>query len=125
MKELFLKRAKENLLAAELLLGKELFNASANRAYYAAFHVAITAIYSIGIEPKIEHKAVHSIFIDNYFNKKKILPSKLKSYLGDLRDKRNTADYKTGINKKSAKSQLDYAKQLVTNIFEVINDNKS
>ncbi|MDP2366338.1 MAG: HEPN domain-containing protein [Ignavibacteria bacterium] len=55
MKELFLERAKENLKAAELLFEQELFNASANRAYYAAFHAAIVAIMTAGVQPIIDH----------------------------------------------------------------------
>ncbi|MBX3045254.1 MAG: HEPN domain-containing protein [Candidatus Kapabacteria bacterium] len=69
MKESFRNRALENIRAAEVLFEQEFFNASANRAYYAAFHAAISAILSIGIEPKIEHKPVHSIFTENYFNR--------------------------------------------------------
>ena len=41
--EFFLK-AHENLLAAQLLLERGYYQASANRAYYAAFHAAIACL---------------------------------------------------------------------------------
>ncbi|MBI1923224.1 HEPN domain-containing protein [Candidatus Poribacteria bacterium] len=44
MKEKFLERAKENLKAAHLLFDNALYNAMANRAYYAASHAAIAAL---------------------------------------------------------------------------------
>ncbi|MBM2815274.1 MAG: hypothetical protein HW421_2036 [Ignavibacteria bacterium] len=113
MKESFIIRAKENLKAAELLYENCLYNASANRAYYAAFHAAIAGIYSIGITPDIDHKTVQSLFSDYFFNRRKIYPSKFKKYLKDLQINRNDADYKNGISKRIAKQQLSYSKELV------------
>jgi uncharacterized protein (UPF0332 family) len=39
------------LKIAELAYGIDCYNASANRAYYSAFHAEIAAIYSLGITP--------------------------------------------------------------------------
>ena len=44
MKDTFYLRAEENLVASEMLFDASLFNASANRAYYSAFHIA-TAVF--------------------------------------------------------------------------------
>ncbi|MBM2816065.1 MAG: hypothetical protein HW421_2827 [Ignavibacteria bacterium] len=101
MLESFLSRARENLRAAEVLFELELYNASANRGYYAAFHAAIVAIYSAGITPTIDHKIVRALFSDYFFNKRKILPSKFKDYLRELQNKRSEADYKSGVSKKN------------------------
>ncbi len=120
MKESFKNRALENIKAAESCFEQEFYNASANRAYYAAFHAAISAIFSIGIDTKIEHRPVHSIFTDNYFNRRKIISSKYKGYLGELQRKRNIADYKSGVGKKEAKEQLNNAKEFVEIILMVI-----
>ncbi|MBM2817281.1 MAG: hypothetical protein HW421_4043 [Ignavibacteria bacterium] len=120
MKETFLERAKENIKAAELLFENGLYNASANRAYYAAFHIAIASIFASGIIPNIDHKTVQTLFSDYFFNKRKILPSNYKRYLKDLQDKRNIADYKTGVSKKTAKNQLNDAKEFVELILGVI-----
>ncbi len=45
MTESFYLKAVENLEAAKLLYDNGLNNASANRAYYAVFHISIAAIY--------------------------------------------------------------------------------
>jgi uncharacterized protein (UPF0332 family) len=120
MKELFKNKALENIKIAEIAFDNDCFNASANRAYYAVFHAAIAAIYSIGKEPGIDHKAVRTIFSDNFFNRRKIISAKYKGYLKELQDKRNKADYHEGVSKKIAKKQLLQAKELVEIIFEVL-----
>ncbi|MBM2815037.1 MAG: hypothetical protein HW421_1799 [Ignavibacteria bacterium] len=120
MKETFLQRAKENLKAAELLFDNGLYNASANRAYYAAFHAAITAIFSSGILPDIDHRTVQTLFAEQFCNRRKILPSKYKSILQDMQKIRNDADYKDGINKKLSKQQLKSANEFLKIILEAI-----
>jgi uncharacterized protein (UPF0332 family) len=120
MKETFLLRAKENLLATELLFEDGLYNASANRAYYAAFHAGIAAIYTAGVEPVIDHRTVQILFSEYFFNRRKILSSKFKGYLKDLQHIRNIADYKEGVSKNIAKQQYKNAKEFVEIIFKVI-----
>ena len=120
MKETFLERAKENIKAAELLFENCLFNASANRAYYSAFHVAIAAIFASGTTPEINHKKVQALFADNFCNRRKILPSKYKGFLLEMQAIRSDADYKSGVSKKTAKQQLKDAKDFIELIFEVI-----
>ena len=44
----------------------------------------------------------------------------LEPPLSELQDKRNIADYKAGVSKKTAKQQLKDAKELVYLILEVI-----
>ena len=68
MKESFKSRAIENLEAAELLFENGKYNASANRAYYAAFHLAIAALFSNSIKPNIDHRSVQSLFSDLFFS---------------------------------------------------------
>jgi uncharacterized protein (UPF0332 family) len=126
MKESFLKRAKENIEAAELLFNNDKFNASANRAYYAAFHAAIAGIFDLVKDFKSDHKKVRSLFSDLYVNRRKILPSKYKEYLYDLQRIRNLADYGKGINAKQAKNQLKQSKEFVELIFGILkNENES
>jgi uncharacterized protein (UPF0332 family) len=123
LKETFLNLAKENILAAELLFDNNMFNASANRAYYAAFHIAIVYLFEKAFEPKIDHKNVLSLFINEFINKKKTFPSKLKQDFYDLQGNRNDADYKSGISKKTALFQLKIAKEFFdTIIMEIKNE---
>jgi uncharacterized protein (UPF0332 family) len=122
MKEKFLNRAKENLKASELLFDAELYNASANRAYYAAFHIAVFAIYSAGVEPAIDHRTVLSLFSDLFINRRKIFSSKYKVLIYDMQNIRNVADYGIGINKIKAIKQLKHAKafyELIIGEFNV------
>jgi len=120
LKELFINRALENIKCAELAYENDLFNASSNRAYYAAFHISIAALYAIGVDPRTDHKAVQIMFSDNYFNRKKVLSSKYKGYLTELQRIRNIADYQNGVTKKDANTQLKKAKEFVEIILKVI-----
>jgi len=90
-----------------------LYNASANRAYYAAFHAAIAALAAIGIETDaISHPATQSLFNNELIRRRKIYPSHLKSYLKNLQDKINRADYKgVFLSKTVASRQLRNAKE--------------
>lgn len=45
----FLDKARENAKAAELCAAQALYNACANRVYYAALHTAIAALAQRGI----------------------------------------------------------------------------
>jgi uncharacterized protein (UPF0332 family) len=106
MKESFYNRANENLKAAELLFDAGLYNASANRAYYSAFHVTIAYLFDKGFEPVIDHKNVFSLFINELINKKKIFPSLYSKLIYELQDNRNLADYESGISKRKSVNHL-------------------
>ncbi len=109
MKDLFLPRAKENLLAAERLFELDLYNASANRAYYAAFHAALVVLSQNGFTPIIDHKVVQAMFSGELINRRKIYPAHIKQSLQQLQDVRNNADYKGGVGKNKAAEQLKKA----------------
>ncbi len=115
MKNEFLNKANENLIAATLLFENELYNALANRAYYAAFQAAVAALANIGIETvSHSHKATQAHFAAELIKRRKIYPSHLKSYLRNLIDVRNDADYEQkSVSKKVALRQLKKAKEFV------------
>ena len=59
----FLKKAQENLMAAQLCFERECYNACANRIYYAALQAAVAAIAAEGIkQDKVDHKQAQSDF---------------------------------------------------------------
>lgn len=90
----FLNKAKENLTAAQVCYDNGLFNACANRAYYSALQAAIAALAHRGIKrDKIDHGQVQADFSRELIHKRKIYPSKLKSYLSDMQFVRDKADY--------------------------------
>jgi len=117
MKEIFKAKALENIKVAEIAFENNCFNASANRAYYAAFHAAIALLYSIGLEPKIDHRTIQSLFAEQFVNRRKVFSSKHKGVLENLQEKRNDADYKFGVSKKVAKNHLATAKEFINDVL--------
>ncbi len=120
MKEVFLARAKENIAAAAELFASEKYNASANRAYYAAFHAAISALMHYGHTPEIDHKPVQALFNRLFIYERKVFPSSLKADLLDLQNVRGEADYRAGIGKKRAAAQLKQVQSFVTIILSTL-----
>jgi uncharacterized protein (UPF0332 family) len=118
MKAEFLAKAKENLKAAEILFDNQLYDASANRAYYAAFQSAISALLNNGINlDKIKHESIQALFSSELIHKRKIYPGHLKSYLSDLQTVRDIADYEIKTtSKKVASQQLKNAKEFITEV---------
>ena len=120
MSEMFLARAKENIAAASELFLSEKYNASANRAYYAAFHAAIAALMHFGHATDIDHKPVQASFNRFLLHERKIFPASMKTELLNLQNVRGEADYRDGIGKKRAAAQLKQAEQFVSVIFSAI-----
>ena len=122
----FILKAEENLKAAELLFDNRFYNASANRSYYAALHAAVAALAAIGIRSEpISHKAVQANFPAELIQRRKVYPSRLKSYLTELQDARNDADYRSkSVSKNLASKLLAKAKEFVNQIAKEIGDVK-
>ncbi len=115
MKEEFLSKAKENLKIAQLSFEAECYNACANRAYYAAFQAAIAALADHGAEKgKNDHAWVQSEFNRRLIKRRKEYPAKLKTYLLNMQQVRNVADYsKEGVGKRHALKQLSRSTEIV------------
>ncbi len=111
----FWERANENLQAAKMLFTASLFNAAANRAYYAAFHAAATIIEVKGLQFISDHKKVQSTFSNEVLRRSKHLSSELKQYLPTMHNCRAIADYeKPGVSKQKAKEQIHKAKYFLS-----------
>ena len=115
MKQDYLEKAKENLNAARMLFDAGLHNASANRAYYAAFHAAIAALSDAGIKmDNTNHKNVQALFSGELIRRRKVYSGSLRSYLMVMQEVRNEADYRPGsISKKVTQRQLTKAVEFV------------
>jgi len=111
----FLKKAQDNLTLAKHCLEQGWYDASANRAYYAAFQAAIAALAKQGIvSEKNDHKWVQATFSRELINRRKIYPSRLKSYLSDMLTLRNRADYsEVSVSQKKAAEQFARAEDFV------------
>ncbi|MDM8524798.1 HEPN domain-containing protein [Desulfococcaceae bacterium HSG8] len=114
----FFQKAQENLKAAQILSDQKLYNASANRAYYAAFQIAVSRLVSQGVKnEKNSHSWVQANFNGEFIQKRKIYPGRLISYLPDLLSVRNRADYKSeSLSRKAASRQLTKAEEFVTTV---------
>ncbi len=94
MSSMFLDKARANLTVAQYCLANGFYDACANRAYYADFQAAITALEHHGFASrKNEHKWVQSSFNGMLIKRRKIYPARFKSYLLDMLNVRNDADY--------------------------------
>jgi len=111
----FLNKAKENLTAAQVCFDNGLFNACANRAYYAALQAAVAALVHRGIcRDKIDHGQVQADFSGELIKRRKIYPAKLKSYLPDMQLVRNQADYTAKqISRKVARLRLSDLEEML------------
>ncbi len=123
MKTEFLAKAKENLTAARICFENGLYNACANRAYYAALHAAVAALAHKGIRrDKINHGQVQADFSGELIKRRKVYPAKMKSYLPDMQIVRNKADYsRDDITQKRAGKWLSRIKELVELIKKELN----
>lgn len=120
MEKDLLEKANENLEAARLLFDAGLHNASANRAYYAAFHAAIAALSAAGIRmDNTNHKNVQARFSSELIRRRKVYSRSLSPLLMDMQETRNKADYQpASISKKKAERQLNKAIQFVKAVIQ-------
>jgi uncharacterized protein (UPF0332 family) len=94
--ERHLAKAKESLASARADNRARRHNSAANRAYYAAFQAAVAALIDADIRLANDdwgHRFVMSQFSGKLIRQRKLLPRALRSTLGDLFDRRVTADY--------------------------------
>lgn len=121
-KTIFLTKAKRNMQAAQLLFDNQMFDESANRAYYAAFQAALAALAAIGIQTaRMSHEAAQANFNTELIHRRKIYPSHFKSYLLDLQATRQEADYELKfVSKRAASRQIKKAKEFVERVEQEI-----
>jgi len=123
METIFAEKATENLNAAKLLLENEMFNASASRAYYAAFFAGVRALEHAGFSvEEISHKRLQAMFNRELIHRRKIYPRRFRSKLLDMIDIRIDADYKNmNVSKKRAFTQVKNASEFVRTILRETN----
>jgi len=85
-----IKKAKESVSAAELLISQGYNDFAVSRAYYAMFYVAEACLSSLG-QSFSSHSAVHSAF-GREFAKQGRLDPKFHRWLLDARDMRNVGE---------------------------------
>ena len=115
MTEDFFHKAEENLKASRLLFDGGLYNACANRAYYASLHAALASLEINGFKrERIDHGIVQADFAQRLIKRKKVYPNKFKSYLSDMQSVRDQADYSVKhVSKKLAYIQVVKATEFI------------
>jgi uncharacterized protein (UPF0332 family) len=115
MRELFLQRSAQNLEAAELLFDAGLYDASANRSYYAVFDAAFVACLHFGAPVVPDHAKVLSLFCGELVARQKIYPASLKNDLYEVQRLRVQADYKNiAVTKSKAQQSIKLTKAILT-----------
>ncbi|MCU0426314.1 MAG: HEPN domain-containing protein [Candidatus Kapabacteria bacterium] len=121
MNDLFLERSRQNLQAVELLWDAALYDASANRSYYAVFDAAFVACLHFGVPIVPDHAKVLSAFCNDLIARRKVFPAFMKKELYDLQQQRIRADYgNAAVSKYIAQTSLKTAKNLVSTILEKV-----
>lgn len=118
----FMDKAFANLDAARLCFENGLYDASANRAYYAAFQAAVAALAFQGIKKHVlGHEWVQAEFNGRMIKRAKRIPGRFKSYLPDMQAVRDIADYDPeAVSKRTASNQVRKAEEMVRLIEKVL-----
>lgn len=121
------EKSQENLTVAEWCFENSHFNACVNRLYYAMFQVAFAVLLKNGITPpkdKIGHDWLQANFSRHLIRRRKLFPSKIRSYLSDAQGLREIADYSNRIvSKKLTSQELKKAKEFIkTIVSEITNE---
>ena len=108
-----LKRARESLRAAEVLLREALYADAVSDAYYAAFHAVRALLFSVGEEPRSHRGALH-LFNVRFVREGKVDAIHL-STLARAQYDRVSADYGAGrtFTREEADEELVGARELV------------
>ncbi len=116
----YLAKARESLASARADVKARHYNSAANRAYYAAFQAAVAALINAGIRPARDdwgHRFVMSQFSGKLIRRRKLLTAALRSTLGELFDRRVTADYRAeNVSSGDAKGAVKRAGRLVGSV---------
>ena len=108
-----LRRARQLLEVAELLLTSGYFEDSVSRSYYATFHAACALLASIGRTVRT-HEGLRAV-IGEHFVRPGALDGKFARFLTRIAADRNDADYSAvpSFTKADAATTLDEARAFV------------
>ena len=122
--DIYLVKARESLTGAVSECAQGRFDNCANRAYYACFQAAVTALVRAWIAPPNQaaqwgHEFVQARFIGDLINRRKHYPPTLRETLIRGLRLRQTADYTTErVKPVQAMRALDRAREFVEAVTE-------
>jgi uncharacterized protein (UPF0332 family) len=110
-----LARAQASLTAAQLCLEQHLLDSAVNRAYFAMFQAAISALEVQGIRRREwTHKGVHTDFVSTFVRRRKIIPISFAGALPRVMELRHTADYEQpGVSQRQAEKAVHEAEEFL------------
>jgi uncharacterized protein (UPF0332 family) len=119
-----LRKAKESIKSARILLKEEQFDFSAGRSYYAMFYAteALLLTKSIAVS---KHSALISLF-GKEFVKSGLMPSKLRDYIVEAFDIRQVGDYGPvgSVSKEKSAALVTHAQEFVDSVEEYLKKGK-
>jgi uncharacterized protein (UPF0332 family) len=115
-----LKKSKEDLKAAKVLLKENLYSQSLNRSYYAIFH-AVRAIFALDEFDSRKHSGIISHFNKNYISRG-IFEKDYSKILMKAERARNKSDYRDFyvVSKESAARQIENAEKFISKMEEFV-----
>jgi uncharacterized protein (UPF0332 family) len=87
-----LDQARAVLAEARALAALAMWNGAVSRAYYAAFHAATAALFSLGLQAR-SHAGVRHLLLE-HFIRPGVLDAELGTRLAELERYRHQADYR-------------------------------
>lgn len=110
----YLVKSREKLIVAKKLLEDGIFDDSASRAYYAAFHAASAVLLSEGLSADT-HSGLVNLF-GLHFVKTGRFDKKFGKYLSNLKEDRENGDYEvfSTIDNEDAVAAVNEAEIFVT-----------
>jgi uncharacterized protein (UPF0332 family) len=123
----YLTKAENSLKAAQLCFENGLYDDAVSRAYYCVLRASIALLIKIGQKTNFKrvHLWVQAVFPRECVHRRKIVPKYLASYISDLQNDRNTADYDpTFISRRTAERTLKKADTFLNYILKEFENDK-
>ena len=119
--DIYIEKAQESLASAYSELANRRYNCSANRAYYACFQAAVSALLTIGVRRsrsgKWRHEYVKDQFSTEFIHRQKRYPAELAVIFERCYKLREEADYEDySVSKPQAERQFRAACKFVLTI---------
>ncbi len=114
--ENYLTKSLNSLTAAQICLENELFDDAVNRAYYAVLRSALAFLARLNFSPRTRqiHHWTQSVFPRECVKRRKVMPQRMASYLAQLQNLRDAADYKPEfVSEKTATRAVSKASEFV------------
>jgi uncharacterized protein (UPF0332 family) len=114
------EKAHEFLLVAQRCLQEGWYNSAVNRAYYAMFQAACTALAAVAMDrPQWSHGGLHATFATELVRRRKWYPLACVHALTEAMELRHMADYSDlQISRRQATRTVHAAEDFLARVME-------